>query len=105
MHKILLILFLFGFCITINKKVITGIKKIESNGHIILISTAKASNNALEKNIRVMKETTSKEAAEILLKYELQKEEYQSIREKFKIESIKYINDGEYCTITATYNP
>ncbi|MFN3604457.1 MAG: hypothetical protein ACK4UJ_07085 [Leptonema sp. (in: bacteria)] len=93
------------FCLTIKEKVITGIEKIEEGGQIILISTAKASANALEKNIRVMKENTSKEAAEILLKYELQKKEYSTIKDKFKIVSIEFINEGEYCKITAIYNP
>lgn len=105
MHKLFFITLLFSFCITTKERITTGIEKIESNGQIILISTAKASPNSIEKDIRVLKEATSKEAAQILLKYELQKQEYHSIREKFSITSIEFINDGEYCKITAIYSP
>ncbi|GIX41160.1 MAG: hypothetical protein KatS3mg129_0893 [Leptospiraceae bacterium] len=108
MRKIFFILFLFilGYCNTIKDRIPTGIEKYyQSNGKIVLIATAKASKNAIEKNSTAMMQATSKEAATLLLKNELQKSEYQNIKNKFKITYVEFINNGEYCKITAEYIP
>lgn len=102
---IIIILFNLFFCTTTKERIATGIQRYDNNGQIVLISIAKASTLALEKDIKVMKENTSREAAEILLQYELNKKEYSKIKDKFKIISTEFINDGEYCKITAIYNP
>lgn len=104
-NLIIIILFNLFFCINTKERVPTGIQRFDNNGQIVLISIAKASPIALEKDIKVMKENTSREAAEVLLQYELSKKEYSKIKDKFKIVSTEFINDGEYCKITAIYNP
>ncbi len=104
MYKFLLFLLLFLFCKTYNEKIITGVETIHNpDGSIVLISTAKASDYSLEQNSTIMMEITSREAAQLLLKYELQKEEYKN--KQFKISSIEYFDDGKYCKITAISNP
>lgn len=104
MHKFVFVLFLFLFCKTYNERIFTGIETTYNpDGSIILISTAKASEYSIEKNSKVMMETTSREAAQLLLKYELQKEEYKN--KQFKISNIEFLDDGKYCKITAVSNP
>jgi|YNPMSStandDraft_2_1061718.scaffolds.fasta_scaffold11057_4 hypothetical protein len=96
---------LFNFCLTSKEKVITGVEVYNQPNRIIFISTGKASENAIKKDIRVIKETASKEAARLLLENELNKNQYRTIRDKVKITYIEFINDGEYCKITAEYTP
>ncbi len=99
-------LFIVVYCTTVHKKIPTGLEKYtHSSGKIILIATAKASENAIQKGIPVMMENTSKEAALLLIKAELNKPEYSKIKDKFQITYIEYINNGEYCKIQTEYNP
>ncbi len=104
MHKYLVIFWFFIFCKSYVETLPTGIETIQNpDGSIIIISTARASNYSIKQNSHVMMETTSKEAAQLLLKSELQKEEYKN--KQFKISRIEFYNNGEYCKITAIYNP
>ncbi len=107
MHKFFIPFLLFLiYCTTVHQKIPIGIEKyIHSDGKIILIATAKASENAIQKGIPVMMENTSKEAALLLIKAELNKPEYSKIKDKFQITYIEYINNGEYCKIQTEYNP
>ena len=107
MYKFLYInlIIFFNFCLTYKEKIITGVEVYTQENRIIFISTGKASENAIRKDIRVLKETTSKEAARLLLESELSKDQYHTIRDKVKITYIEFINDGEYCKITAEYSP
>ncbi len=102
MKYIVTILFVIS-CFTYKKKVPTGVIRIDDQNRIILISTGKASENAIQKDSISMKESTSREAAMLLLKIELSKKEYENIRNQFQIESIEFLENKEYCKITATY--
>jgi hypothetical protein len=106
LNKKILLLIIFLGCTTTKERIQTGVEIFRYNdGKIVLIATGKASQYSINKNNSSMMQTTSREAANLLLENELQKSEYKNLKNKFKITYIEFINNGEYCKITAEYNP
>ena len=82
----------------------TGVeKRTLDNGNLELIVTGKASNLAIDKDSVAMKQTTSREAARLLLEVELQSGNYPGHKERFEIQSVEFLYDFEYCIIKGTY--
>jgi len=84
----------------------TGVETRRLEGGSIEIRvTARASQNALEKNSAAMKMDTCREAAGKMLALELKKEIYVNTAANYKTGSVDFMNDFEYCRINGIYNP
>ncbi|MBU44800.1 MAG: hypothetical protein CMN76_16375 [Spirochaetaceae bacterium] len=82
----------------------TGIERhVLENGNMELIVTGRASKNAIDKDSTAMKQTTSREAARLLLEAELQSGSYPDHKERFEIQSVEFLYDFEYCRMKGTY--
>lgn len=82
----------------------TGIeRRLLADGNLEIISTGKASKNAIEKDSVAMKQTTSREAARLILEAELQNGNYPGHKERFEIQSVEFLYDFEYCIIKGKY--
>ena len=82
----------------------TGVAKMEHpDGTIELIATARASPNAISRNLPVMMRATSHEGARLILKHELLKSRFNSA--KFKKIKTEFLRRGEYCRIRGIYYP
>ena len=82
----------------------TGVeRRVLSDGSLELVVTGQASKLALEKDSVAMKQTTSREAARLLLEVELQSGNYPGHKERFEIQSVEFLYDFEYCIIKGKY--
>lgn len=84
----------------------TGVERIDSveKKTIQLVATGMASKNAIDKDSTAMMQTTSCEAARLLLNAELEKPEYSKIRDKFDTPQTLIIDRGLYCRLFTTYS-
>ncbi|MDH5657041.1 MAG: hypothetical protein OEZ34_14095 [Spirochaetia bacterium] len=94
---------LFAFCTVKNKEPVrSGVKIIkQETGPTLFIATARASKASLQKSRRAMMQTTSCDAAKLLLKKEL-KHSGMSFNQ-ITITEAELLEKGEFCRITAEY--
>ncbi|MBR30491.1 MAG: hypothetical protein CMN77_04210 [Spirochaetaceae bacterium] len=82
----------------------TGVeRRVLTDGSLELVVTGQASKLALAKDSVAMKQTTSREAARLLLEAELQSGNYPGHKERFEIQSVEFLYDFEYCIIKGKY--
>ena len=87
---------------TVVKRLPTGLEiEKKSEAHILFHATARASQASIDKESNAMKQTTSKDAAMLMIRAELQKKEYDGKRQLLDIVNVDFLEDNEYCKITA----
>ena len=84
----------------------TGVFKQElEDGTVRLKVTGRASPNAIEKGLLVMKRTTSREAARLMLEQALEKLRMEHPGGDFQEGETGFLEQGEYCTILGVFTP
>ncbi|MCB1165598.1 MAG: hypothetical protein KDK33_05575 [Leptospiraceae bacterium] len=82
----------------------TGVQtRILDDGSIELIVTGRASSNAIDKDSTAMKQTTSREAARLLLEAELQSGRYPDHGKRFTVSTVEFEREFEYCIMKGIY--
>ena len=88
------------------KEPAVGIQKTPiKDGSTEILVTARASDNAVQKDSPAMMRSTSCRAARDLLSHELQKKEYKSLSTNFASIGVNLILKGKYCQILSVYHP
>lgn len=99
-------LMLMGCQSAVHERLPTGVERSDGpDGSIRLIATAMASQKAIDADKVTMMQTTSREAARLLLLVELKKPEYEKIREGFETGEVEFIERGLYCRMISVYTP
>ncbi|MCS7205456.1 MAG: hypothetical protein NZ853_07150 [Leptospiraceae bacterium] len=87
------------FCSKAREELLFGVFVSKQNGSWKFHSTAKASETAIQKRDKTMKEISCLEAARLQLEVELQKKIYDGIT--IEIERVEFFHDGKICRISA----
>ncbi|MBW7859059.1 MAG: hypothetical protein H3C43_12385 [Leptonema sp. (in: Bacteria)] len=84
----------------------TGVERFDSPDRktIQLVATGMASKHAIDKDSTAMMQSTSCEAARLLLKAELEKTEYLQIKNDFDTPETSIIDRGMYCRLSTKYS-
>ncbi len=87
-------------------RVPTGVERFDgADGSIRLVATGMASARAIEQDDAAMLQTTSREAARLLLLAELEKPVYSKLKGLFEMQDAEFIDRGRYCRLTTMYVP
>ncbi len=89
-----------------SERIPTGVQRLDApDGTIRLVATAMASANSIEKDSTAMMQTTSREAARLMLVAELDRPQYARIKDRFEMNEAEFLDRGRYCRMIAVYRP